>query len=88
MERGDERHHIDNLPKPGTVFFFEDIIIPLIPFFVSVLISILVLLWLRSQELTVTDKRVYGNATVCNNCFGIIHKPQKAFNNSFFTDAF
>ncbi|MGN0500525.1 MAG: SHOCT domain-containing protein [Ruminococcus sp.] len=54
---------IDNLPKPGTVFFFEDIIIPFIPLFVSVLISILVLLWLRSQELTVTDKRVYGKAS-------------------------
>lgn len=41
---------------------FEKTFIPLIPFFVSVLISIFVLLWLRSQELTVTDKRVYGKA--------------------------
>lgn len=44
------------------VLFFDETMHALIPFGVSILISIFAFVWLRS-ELIVTDKRVYGKAT-------------------------
>lgn len=43
----------------------EDII-SLIPLFISIIFSVFVILWLNSQELTVTDRRVYGKAAFGN----------------------
>ena len=50
---------IDNLHYAFTRYI-TDILLALIPVVASVLISVLLYFWLRSYELTITDKRIYG----------------------------
>lgn len=42
------------------VILDDECIVSLIPFFIAIIFSVVVILWLRKEELIVTDKKVYG----------------------------